>query len=495
MPPPPTRKKNPGRRGTRRAWARVNSLAASTLAVVLAVLVSLLAIRLDWSFELPLAGTPRVSARTRDMLARTEGTLRVTCYVDRNHALLRPVARLLKGLQAAAAMAGGGVIEIVTVDPRRDLAAATRLAHLDTPPNTLIFEGHGRRMVVPVADLQTRPSSTDAASRPARFTGESVCAAVLAQLGRAAPPVVYWLVGHGELALEDYSPLMGASDLAREIRRDGYELRPLACWETHRVPADADVLIVAGPRRALAAEERGAIEEFLSRGGRLLFLAPPDGETGLEAILDHWGVRVTCFTAVTPRTLFGQGAVIVHYGEHPATRNFRNTVSIFAAPRCLVAGERTATNGVDRTRVTLLALTGPDGWADATPAPPYRFDAAVDLPGPVAVAATAERGGAAGSDVAFRPTRIAVFGESAFAANELLGARSGANRDLLLNVLNWLAGIDAATAPSTGGDAVLTTGLDQRGWLVLAVLLAMGMPLVVLAFGVLVVAIRMAGER
>jgi hypothetical protein len=252
---------------------------------------------------------------------------------------------------------------------------------------------------------------------------------------------------------------------------------------------------VAGPRRALAAGELGAIEEFLSRGGRLLFLAPPVGETGLETILEHWGVRVTSFTAVTPRTLFGQDAVIVNYGDHPATRNFRNTATVFAAPRGIAAGARTATNGVDRTRVTLLALTAADGWADATPAPPYRFDAATDLPGPVAVAATAERGGGAGVDVAFRPTRIAVFGEAAFAANELLGARSGANRDLFLNVLNWLAGIDAATAPSTGGDAVLATGLDRRGWLMFAGIQVAGVPLMVLAFGLLVVAVRRAGER
>lgn len=484
-----------GGRGRRRVWAGANSLLASLLAVLLAGLVCLLAIRLDIVFEISLVGTPCVSARTRDMLSRTEGKLRVTCYMERNHALLRPVVRLLKGLHAAAATAGGGTLEIVTVDPRRDLAAATRLAHLDTPPNVLVFEGHGRRIVVPVDDLLSHVSSTAAHVKTTRFTGEAICAATLAQLGRSTPPIVYWLVGHGELALDDYNSLTGASDIAREIRREGYELRALVCWETHRVPADADALIVAGPRRTLASEERGAIEEFLSRGGRLLFMAPPDGETGLETIVDHWGVRVTPFIAVTPHTMFGQDAVIMRYGDHPATRNFKNTATIFAAPRCIVAGQRTDTNGVDRTRVTFIALTGSDGWAEATPLPPYRFDAAMDLPGPVAVAATAERGGGASADVAFRPTRIAVFGEVAFAANELLGARSGANRDLLLNILNWLTDTNMATAPSTDGEAVLVTGFDRRSWLIFAGTLVLGVPLMVLVFGVLVVIMRRAGER
>jgi hypothetical protein len=419
----------------------------------------------------------------------------VTCYVERNHALLRPVVRLLKGLRAASASAGGAALEIVLVDPRRDLAEATRLAHLDTPANALVFASRGRRMVIPVDDLLTHPSALGKRTGAARFSGESVCAAAIAQLGRAAPPTVYWLTGHGEMAIDDYDPLTGASDAAREIRREGYDLHALAFWETHRVPADADVLVVAGPRRALAADERGAIEEFLSRGGRLFFMAPPDGETGLEPILERWGVKVTPFAAVTPRTLFGQDAVIVSYGDHAATRNFVNTATVFAAPRCIAAAARVDTNGVDRTRVTLLALTEPDGWAEATPAPPYRFDAARDLPGPVAVAAVAERGGGAAVDVAFRPTRIAVFGEAAFAANGLLGARSGANRDFFLNVLNWLAGIDTATAPSIGGTAVLATGFDHRGWLIFAGALVVGLPVVVLVFGLLVVAVRRAGER
>lgn len=478
------------RRRKYRFRALSNILAASFLAITLTVTIGLLAIRFNFSIELPLADQTRLSERTYDILAATRGDLTITCYLERDHQLYRPVIRLLKGLRAAAANAGGASLKIVWVDPRRDLISATKLAQADIPVNTLIFEGHSRRKVIPVAMLLTEAG----ANNRKLFAGESMCAAVLAQLGRETAPIVYWLTGHGEIQADDYDPLSGGSDLAREMRREGFELRSFTCWEAHRIPQDADILMAAGPRRALTADERGAIEEYLQKGGRLLYLVAPGAEIGLEAVVARWGINITQYTATSPRTLHGQDIVISTYGSHEITRNFRNTATVFAAPRCLTA-ETTETNTVDRPIVTLLAVTGSDGWGDTSDTPPFHFDPATDKIGPVAVAAVAERGGSAGADVAFQATRIAVFGETAFAANELLGARSGANRDLLINVLNWLCDNTTGMASSSGGGTPLTTGFDRRGWQVFTAILTIGIPATVAGLGLIIVMLRRAGER
>jgi len=50
--------------------------------------------------------------------------------------------------------------------------------------------------------------------------------------------------------------------------------------------------------------------------------------------------------------------------------------------------------------------------------------------------------------------------------NGALATRANANRDLFMNALSWLAGIDAGMATSLGGDASLVTGFSRRQWMI-----------------------------
>jgi len=92
------------------------------------------------------------------------------------------------------------------------------------------------------------------------------------------------------------------------------------------------------------------------------------------------------------------------------------------------------------------------------------------------VAAVSERGGNVAKDVAFKPTRLCVIGETDFVMNGTLSARANANRDLFMNAVSWLAGIDVGTAPSLGGDATLVTGFARRQWLAFMFWAAVAVP-------------------
>lgn len=454
------------------------------LAILLTTALNLLAARVNFTREHPLAPTRAVSDRTREILSHVQGSMRITCFFDPGHPLFRPAGRLLRGFEAVAKQAGAASLQIRYVDPRRDLAQATAMKDLDVPPNALLFEGQGRRIVVSASDLVV----TNQGTRP-MFRGETVCAAAVARLSRATQPAIYWLQGHGEGDLADYDPRTGFSAIAREIRHEGYDLRPLLLWETKGVPADAEGVIIAGPRQGLAGEEGTWIEAYLTRGGRILALVNPAAPpSGLESALERWGVRVTPWTAVTRATLSGHDTVILQYGNHPITRSLTRSATVFFGSRCLLPAAASDAGGADRAKYTALALTDRDGWgARAADAMPRLFDPREDLPGPVALAVAVERGGEAGKDIALQPTRLVVFGESAFVANATLAARSSANRDLFINALNWLTGIESGTCVSGGGDAALWTGLGPSGWMRFTLLASVAMPVAVLAAGFLIV--------
>jgi len=76
-----------------------------------------------------------------------------------------------------------------------------------------------------------------------------------------------------------------------------------------------------------------------------------------------------------------------------------------------------------------------------------------------------------------------VIGETDFVMNGTLGHRANANRDFFMNVLAWLSGIDAVTASSLGGDAMLVTGFDRSNWYALMGWAGVGIPLIFLLAG------------
>ena len=472
------------RAGTKRTGRRAllaSSVLTLALGAVLACLAIALAYRLDLTWEMPVGSVRLVSDRTRDVLADTQGTLKITCFMDRRNPMFRPVSRLLKGIRQASRGVAGAEIAIEYVDPRWDLTRAGQMASWGVPENALLFERQRRRIVVTLDDMLSKQSPLRGLDgRETRreqaglgvFKGESVCASAISRLSLPYErSVIYWLQGHGEVRFDDYDELRGFSDIAREVKREGFDIRPLTLPGLEQIPADCQVLVIAGARLTLAVEERNLIETCLQRGGRLLYLVSPNAKTGLEPLLEKWGIRLTPFIATSPRTLSGQEVVVSAFSDHAITRNLSNVSVVFGNAVCLEAvTDTTKEGGADRPKVTLIARTGREGWGELHPEIfPRHFDAQSELLGPVAVAAVSERGGAVSKDVAFKPTRVCVFGEADFVMNGMLATRANANRDLFMNALFWLAGIDTGTATSLGGDATLVTGFARRQWVVFMV--------------------------
>lgn len=444
----------------RRKALKATSLLAVLLGAVFCFLIIAIGFWFDIAWEIPVGGVRVVSQRTRDILADTQGRIKITCFMDRRSPAARPAARLLRGLAAASRGVAGAEIDLEYIDPHWDLARSAQLVARGVPENSLEFEHQHRRIVVPLVEAASGEGNDV-------FVGERACASAISRLALPHRQLkIYWLQGHSEARFDDYDEFRGFSDIAHELKRDGFLLEGLTLVGLREVPSDCSVLVIAGARRALAPTEVKQVESYLERGGCLLYMVASGELSGCEELLKKWGIEVTGFTAVSERTLSGNDIVISNFSDHAITRNLDNASVVFGLTTCLnvidLSGED---KSVDLTRSMKLAESDETGWGELHPEKyPRRFDPSTDLPGPVTVAAVAERGGLVSRDVAYKPTRICVFGDVDFVMNRVLASRANANRDLFMNAVGWLAGVSVGSSSSMGGDATLATGFDRSDW-------------------------------
>jgi ABC-2 type transport system permease protein len=222
--------------------------------------------------------------------------------------------------------------------------------------------------------------------------------------------------------------------------RDNLEVKELMLNAEDRVPQDAALLIIPGPSKVMDAVEAEMVEDYLSRGGRVMVLLDALKETGLEPMLRRWGVALRNDFVVDPEnTLRGSDVHVRRYNPHPITMQMQSLVQ-FILPRSVepLAEAAEGAASEDRPLVVPLALTSDKSWSETqVEESSAKFDEGTgDRRGPFSLAVAVERGAAQKMlDVQIKPSRMVVFGDADFVCN---GSMVGGNEDLFMNALNWL---------------------------------------------------------
>jgi ABC-type uncharacterized transport system involved in gliding motility auxiliary subunit len=334
-------------------------------------------------------------------------------------------------------------------------------------------------------------------------TEESLTNAIV-KLTRTGEKTVYFLEGHNERATsgEAATAKEGFGRAADALRNERYRVEPLLLAAKGEVPSDADVVIVAGATRPLLLDEHAALSRYLARGGSLLALIDPRAKTDLADDVRSWGVDLGDDVVVDRKlALFGRATTpfAANYDTgHAITKDLRET-TLFHVARSVRRSESA------KGALTELVFTGEDSWAERDLDRFYAEAVAElddrDVKGPVSVAvagtvdlsdgapppAEAAEGEAA---PAATPARIAVFGDSDFASNELLEAYR--NRDLFLNTVNWLMGDVEAISIRPNRSRASRFQLSQEQFLTIRSLSLFVLPE---AFGVLGVLIWWSRRR
>jgi ABC-type uncharacterized transport system involved in gliding motility auxiliary subunit len=354
-----------------------------------------------------------------------------------------------------------------SVDPDRDPALARAMGVESY--GTTVLEAKGRTEKVQDADQEERLTNA------------------LVKVIREGKRVVYVVQGHGEADLGN-TDRPGFSEAKTALEKANYEVKPLVLAREGKVPDDASLLIVAGPRTDLLGPEIEALEGYLGKGGKVLaMLNPPFPERSqpeaLRKLLGGWGFTLDDDLVIELNPIgqaFGIGPqvpLVQQYEAHPITRDLAGVTTLFPLTRS-ISTAKTPPAGVT---IQPLARTTTDSWGETDRAALEQGQAKPDPQdpkGPLTLAAVATR----------EKARLVVYGTANLATNQFLNLQG--NRDFFLNTVSWLAEeedqISIRSRDSKAAPVFLTSQQAQAVFWVPVVIL----PALAIAGGIVAVARR-----
>lgn len=430
----------------RRAVTGINMAVSILLAAAVMVLINRLAWHYNYRWNVSWDRYYALSDKTMGLIDSLKEDLDVTALFQKGNPAFNDVYRLLREYEYAdAELNSPRRIRLQIIDTDRDLTEAREKAvHYDIHnPNVVVFDVNGRTKYVEAKDLSDYEYTLKGGApvkRRISFKGEQAFSSAILSVSQAARPKVYFLRGHGEHSIDDYSSQSGYSRIATLMRRDNMDVKSLVLSDVSGVPSDCSLLLVAGADRKISDAEIEMISSYLDRNGRLMVLLDPAVNTGMEKMLERWGVKLAEDVVVGP-TLSGRDLIVNEYGEHPAVKRLAGLVTMFYMPRSVevMAGfDSGVVTASDKPRAAVLAYSS-EAWAEMNLSEnPARFHEGIDRTGPVSTAVAVEKGAMGGIDVEIKPTRIVVVGDSLFVSNGTLEKAVGGNVDFLLSTVSWL---------------------------------------------------------
>jgi ABC-type uncharacterized transport system involved in gliding motility auxiliary subunit len=446
-----------------------SAVLGTALGIALLALLAFLSTRYHHRWDWTEAKTHSLTDQTVKVLQGLDEPVTVTALFAQIAA--SEAKDLLERYQSAAPEK----LKVEYVDPQ---AQPGRLAELGI---------EGGRLEGGLLHVALGPNSVDV-----KEVNEVALTQAIVKLTRQEQKKVYFLDGHNERPIEGEKAAEGGGmqQAAEALRNENYQVESLLLAAKGEVPADANVVIDAGPTRPLNELEHAALVRYLERGGALLVMIDPRAGTDLGSDLAAWGVELGDDVIVDRvQGLFGRPTTpfAAEYGEHEITRELGDAtmfhVARSVAPAASAAGA-----------LAPIVRTGDQSWAERDldrllTKGEAEYNDGADLRGPVslAVAGTVQLGTppATEGEPSAEPktARLVVFGDSDFASNQLINEFR--NRDLFVNAVNWLLGDVEAISVRPGKARASRLQLTSEQFLEIRYLALFVMPELIALLGVI----------
>ena len=438
--------------------ARFGTLAAASILVVFAILAAInyLSSRHNKRWDLTAARQFSLSDQTKKVLQDLKEPVKVRVFA-RSDEFQRYRDRLDEYAYQSKQLS------TEYIDPEKKPGLAQQLGV--TTLGTVVFEYKGR-------------------NEKAASDGEQELTNALIKVIQGRQPKVYFTQGHGEkdTAAADRG---GYASITAGLTSGNFVVDKVVLAQQGKVPDDADVLIIAGPKTDFLAPEIDAVKAYLAKGGKVLLMLDPvlkadqPQPAGLQGLAKDWGIDadndIVLDVSGMGRLLGTDESVPVaaSYPAHAITENFQ-LMTAYPLARSMTPVE----GGVNGHTAQRLVETSRNSWGETnlkalTASQPAKMDDE-DKKGPVSLAAAVSAPVASAAPPpppdpkkpADTPkpaeTRFVAIGDSDFASNGALGV-SG-NRDLFLNTINWLAQQEnlISIRPRDPEDRRITLTADQE---------------------------------
>jgi ABC-type uncharacterized transport system involved in gliding motility auxiliary subunit len=314
------------------------------------------------------------------------------------------------------------------LDRYKNLSSKLKVDYVDPDKSPLVARAEGMHNYGDVVVDNGVKKETATA-----LTEEQITGAIIRDLKNGARNACF-VQGSGEHSLDD-TGREGYSTFKDALEKNNYKTRSISLIEKPDVPKDCNIVVVGGPKRDYLEPALDALKTYVQGGGRLIVnfdpvLSMPDQKLGdtpkLAGMVQAWGVtpnnNVVLDLGAASR-LFGQlSPVVGSYEQHPITRVMGDNATVFPLARSLDV--KSPAEKLFSSTADSYGLTNPKSSIT-------QADLDKAAKGPFVLGAAATIG--SGNNAA----RVIVVGSSNWLGNQILSAPI-ANRDLALNMMNWL---------------------------------------------------------
>jgi ABC-type uncharacterized transport system involved in gliding motility auxiliary subunit len=273
---------------------------------------------------------------------------------------------------------------------------------------------------------QTIPADANGA------VAEGDVTSALLKITNAKRKTVCFVTGHGERSLTD-DQAGGYLAASQGLQKENYTSEPVNLVSSNDIPANCDIVVIAGPTKAFFPQETAMISKYLSGGGKALIEVDPDTDPNLDDIFNSWNIAVGKNIVVDASgvgRLLGIGPaapLVVDYGDSPITKNLQQSMTFFDLARTVSLADKAKT---DPQAVELLK-TSPRSFTIPKMEKEVTFNPKTDTAGPLSLGVAASRA------VGEQSARVVVIGDSDYASNQWISSQH--NGDLFYNAIDWLA--------------------------------------------------------
>ena len=411
------------------------SIASGSVLIFLAILVGInwVANRQNKRWDLTESKQFSLSDQTKQIITTLKAPLHIKVFYAPDPNGQSPVPGYREQLEGYLYLSNKLSIDYIDAQKSPTEAENNKITAL---PTIILEYGEGK-------DMRTqRATSTD----------EQSMTNALKKVIEGKAKKAYFTQGHGERDIDDQQTRPGYKAISGALTDENFEVAKLQLAQQGSIPADATVLIIAGPTTDFLPQETELVRGYLKNGGKLLLLIDPPAKggtvqaTSLIALAKEWGIQIGDDIVVDPNGQLIGADASVPVGmpvQHPITNDLKK-MSAFRLARSVIPTQ----GGADGKTAQSFVQTAGGSWAEtdvkglyATGKPEKNLDKG-DKNGPISLGAAVSAPAmasstATGPDAPKPESRLVVFGDSDFVSNADVNFQG--NSDLFLNAMNWLA--------------------------------------------------------